>query len=132
MLVYAILVFLVSAVGGVFMAYRILNGEFAPWAVSLLHLVLGGAGLVLVLLAVMAGEGGFLGQLTFATLLVAALGGFWLAVVHLRKRVASSGLVILHACVAIAGVMMLVGTAFLFAEMTSSMTADPNTLAPSP
>ena len=64
--------------------------------------------------------------------LVAALGGFWLAAVHLRKRVASSGLVILHACVAIAGVMMLVGTAFLFAEMTSSMTADPSTLAPSP
>lgn len=130
MLLYAILVFLVSAVGGVFMAYRILNGEFAPWAVSLLHLILGAAGLVLVLLAVLSGAGGFLGQLTFATLLVAALGGFWLATVHLRKRVASSGLVILHACLGISGVLLLVGTAFLFAEMTTSMTADPNTLAP--
>jgi len=129
MLVYAIIVFLIAAVGGVFMAYRILNGEFAPWAVSLIHLALGGAGLILVLLAVMAGEGGFLGQLTFAILLVTALGGFWLAAVHLKKRVASSGLVILHACLGIAGVMMLVGTAFLFAEMTSSMTADPNALA---
>jgi len=129
MLGYAIIIFLISAVGGTFMAWRILNGELAPWAVSLLHLLLGAAGLVLVLLAVMQGEGGFLGQLTFAFLLVAALGGFWLAVVHLRKQVASSGVVILHACVGIAGVLMLIGTAFLFADMTSSMTADPNSLA---
>jgi len=130
MLLYSILVFLVAAVGGVYLAYRILNGELAPWAVSLLHAALGAAGLVLMLLAVMAGEGGFLGQFTLATLLVTALGGFWLASIHLRKRVASSGLVILHACLGISGVLLLVGTAFLFAEMTTSMTADPNTLAP--
>jgi len=129
MLLYAIVVFLIAAVGGVFMAHRILNGQLAPWAVSLIHLALGAAGLVLVLIAAIAGEGGFLGWLTLATLLVAALGGFWLASIHLRKQVASSGIVILHACLGITGVLFLIGTAFLFAEMTTSMTADPNALA---
>jgi hypothetical protein len=128
MLIYAIIVFLIAAVGGAFMAYRILNGEFAPWAVSLIHLALGGAGLVLVLLAVMAGEAGFLGWLTFAILLVTALGGFLLATLHLRKRLAPAGLVILHACLGGAGVLMLLGIAFLFADMSTTMTADPNTL----
>ena len=59
LLLYAILIFLVSAVGGIFMAHRILNGQLAPWLVSLVHLLLGATGLVLVLLAVMAGEGVF-------------------------------------------------------------------------
>ena len=129
MLLNAIIVFLIAAAGGSLMAYQILNGKLASWAVSLIHLALGAAGLVLVLLAVMAGEGGFLGQLTFAILLLTALGGFWLASIHLRKRVATSGLVILHACLGITGVLMLVGTAFLFADLTTSMTADPNALA---
>lgn len=129
MLGYAIIVFLIAALGGSYMAWRVLNGELASWAVSLIHLLLGVAGLVLVVLAVMAGEGGFLGQLTLAILLIAALGGLWLAMVHARKQVASSGMVILHACVGVTGVLMLIGTAFLFADLTTSMTADPNALA---
>ncbi len=45
LLLYAMLIFLVSAVGGIFMAYRILNGKLAPWLVSLVHLLLGATGL---------------------------------------------------------------------------------------
>ena len=119
LLLYAMLIFLVSAVGGIFMAYRILNGKLAPWLVSLVHLLLGATGLVLVLLAVMAGAGGVIGLITFGILLVAALGGFLLAAMHLRKKVAPSGLVILHATLGVTGVLLLIGVVFLFGQITS-------------
>jgi len=129
MLSYAIIIFAVAALGGLYMAYRILNGKLAPWAVSLLHAALGATGLVVTAMAVMAGAGGpVMGPMTFLTLLVAALGGFWLAAVHMKKQVASLGLVITHATVAITGVLFLVGITFLFEAMTESMKSDPNKL----
>jgi len=118
LLIYAILIFLVAAVGGIFMAHRILNGQLAPWLVSLVHLLLGATGLVLVLLAVMAGEGGVIGLITFGILLVTALGGFLLAAIHLRKKVAPSGIVILHATLGVTGVLLLLGIVFLFSTLT--------------
>ena len=129
MLLYATLTFSVAAVGGIFLAYRVLNGELAPWAVSLLHAGLGAAGLVMTAMAVLAGAGGpVMGPMTLATLLIAALGGFYLASIHLKKRVASSGLVITHATVAITGFLFLIGIAFLFETMTWSMYSDVNNL----
>ena len=47
MLKYALLVFLVVALGGLFMATFVLRGKLAPWAVSVLHAFLGATGLVL-------------------------------------------------------------------------------------
>jgi len=118
LLLYAILIFLVSAVGGIFMAHRILNGQLAPWLVALVHLLLGATGLVLVLLAVMAGAGGVIGWITFGVLLVAALGGFLMMSMHMRKKVAPSGLVILHGTLGVTGVLLLIGIVFLFATLT--------------
>lgn len=118
LLLYATIIFLVAAVGGAFMAHRILNGQLAPWLVSLVHLLLGASGLVLVILAVMAGAGGVIGMITLGILLVAALGGFLLASMHLRKKVAPSGLVILHATLGVTGVLLLLGIVFLFSALT--------------
>jgi hypothetical protein len=118
LLLYAILIFLVSAVGGLFMAYKILNGQLAPWLVSLVHLLLGATGLVLVLLAVAAGAGGVIGYIALVILLVAALGGFLLAAMHLRKKIAPPGLVILHAALGVTGVLLLLGVVFLFGTLT--------------
>lgn len=129
MLSYAIILFSVAAVGGLYMAYRVLNGELAPWLLSLLHAALGGTGLVLTAMAVMAGAGGpVIGPMTLITLLIAALGGFWLAGIHMKKRVAGMGLVITHASVAATGLLLLIGMAFLFDVMTTGMTADPTKL----
>jgi len=117
-LLYAIVVLAVAALGGLFMAHRILNGNLAPWFVSLVHLALGATGLVLVLLAVMTGAGGVIGMITLGVLLVTALGGFLLAAMHLRKKVAPSGLVILHAALGATGVLLLLGIVFLFSTLT--------------
>ena len=126
MLTYAILLFSVAAVGGLYMAVRIINGHLAPWSLSLLHAALGATALVLTAMAVIHGAGGpVIGPMTLITLLVAALGGFWLAGIHMKKNVASMALVITHASVAVTGVLLLIGMAFLFDAMTVSMTADP-------
>ena len=47
MLLYAILVFAVAAIGGLVLASSVLRGKLAPWAVSILHALLGATGLVL-------------------------------------------------------------------------------------
>ncbi len=124
----ALVVFVIAALGGLVMALRVLNGHLAPWALSLLHAGLGAAGLGLLLLATMAGAGGFLGLVTLGILLVAALGGFFLASIHLRNNVAPAGIVILHATLAVVGVVMLVAVVFLF-DVSPDLT-DHNALAP--
>ena len=111
MLTYAVISFAVTAILGLIMAASVLRGSLAPWALSLVHAALGATGLVLVLLAVFNGSGGLI-LVSLVTLLVAALGGFYLAFLHLQKQVAPSGIVLAHAGLAVAGFLMLAGTVF--------------------
>ena len=108
MLSSAVIVFAIAAVGGLILAVHVLRDRFAPWLVSSLHALLGAAGLVLVLLAVIGGAGGSLIRAALLTLVVAALGGFFLASLHLRKRLPPKAFVIVHALVAIVGFGLLV------------------------
>ena len=87
MLAYAILTFAIAAIGGVILAAHVLRNKFAPWALSLLHALLGAAGLAL--------------------LIVAALGGFFLASFHLRRKIAPKAVVVVHAGVAVVGFLTL-------------------------
>ena len=57
MLTYALIVFAIAAVGGLVLASSVLRGKLAPWALSILHALLGATGLVLLLLEVMRGSG---------------------------------------------------------------------------
>lgn len=107
MLKYALLVFLVAALGGLFMATFVLRGKLAPWAVSLLHAFLGATGLVLLITGLMLGSGGTLALVSLGVLLVAALFGFYLASIHYGKQVAKKKLVLIHAGVAVLGVGVL-------------------------
>lgn len=111
MLEYALVAFAIAAAGGLVLAYNVLRGRLAPWALSLLHAALGATGLVLVLLAVLDGVAGPV-TIALLLLLVAALGGFYLASLHLRERIAPSGVVLVHAGVAVAGFLLLAGAVF--------------------
>ena len=129
-LLYAIVAFALSAVGGLYMATRILNGQLAPWMISVVHLGLGVAGLGLVFLAVSAGAGGFIGLVTLGVLAVAAVGGLALLLpMHLRGVVAPSWVVLVHAGVGIIGVAMLVLLAFGVFNVDPNMT-DYNAVPP--
>ena len=106
MLEYAIGIFLVAAVGGLIMALMIFKGKMAPWALSLLHMLLGATGLVLAGIATMTIGGGVL-MTALIVLLGAAVGGFYLASVHLDKELAPRPAVVVHAMVGVGGVVLL-------------------------
>ena len=107
MLTYAILVFAIAAVGGLVLAASVLRGKLAPWALSLVHALLGATGLILLVLAVLGGGSSGRATAALGLLVVAALGGFYLASIHLRKQVAPKAVVYIHAGVAVVGFLTL-------------------------
>lgn len=114
MLKIAVLVFAIGALGGLVMANSVLRGRLAPWAISVLHAALGATGLVLTALVVLDKSAGAPSIATTAllVLVVAALFGFYLASIHARKVVASKGVVLTHAGIAVVGFLLLLGGAF--------------------
>ena len=101
----------ITAAGGLFLASKVLTGKLAPWSVSLIHALLGATGL-LMLIMMIVNEGGSDRILTgLALLLVAAVGGFYLANQHVQGNVASSKVVLIHVGVAVAGFLTLAGLA---------------------
>ena len=110
MLVYALIVFALGALVGLTLAgIYVLRGRLAPWAPSLLHAALGATGLlILIYAAITAGlSGAALAALVI--FVIAALGGFYLASIHLRGQVAPRKLVFVHASAAVIGFLTLLG-----------------------
>ncbi|TGY87372.1 hypothetical protein E5163_14995 [Marinicauda algicola] len=103
--------FVIAAVGGLVMAARVWSGAFPPWWLSVLHALLGAAGIVVLLLA-LRGAGIVLGWWALAALVIAALGGFFLASFHLRKQTHPRGVVVLHGGLAALGVVLLIAALF--------------------
>lgn len=107
MVIIAIVVFALAAVGGLVLASSVLRGRLAPWAVSVLHALLGASGLVLLILEVLKGPPPSRLAAALGLLVVAALGGFFLASFHLRRKVAPKAVVFVHAGVAVVGFLTL-------------------------
>ena len=86
----------------------------APWALSLVHAALGAAGLVLTAIVVLGGSTDFAKIIPAALLIlvVAALGGVFLASFHARQQLPPKGVVVLHAGLAVVGFLLLAGGAF--------------------
>jgi len=114
MLKLAVLIFAIGAVGGLILASSVLRGQLAPWTLSLIHAALGATGLVLTGLVVLGGakEGQGIIPIALLILLVAALGGFFLASFHARKLPPPRPVVFVHAGAAVIGFLLLAGGAF--------------------
>ena len=108
MLTYALLIFAIAAVGGLVLASSVLRGKLAPWVLSIGHAALGATGLVLLVLVVLQGAPPARVTAALGLLVVAALGGFYLASIHLRGVVAPRTIVYLHAGLAVVGFLTLV------------------------
>ena len=107
MLIYALICFALGAMGGLVLAAHVLKGKFAPWAVSVLHALLGASGLLLLVVLVMQGTASSRVMAALGLLVLAALGGFYLASLHLRRAIPPKGVVFIHAGVAVAGFLTL-------------------------
>ena len=114
MLKIAILVFAVGALGGLVLANSVLRGKLASWPLSLLHMALGATGLVLTALVVLGGGTNVPGMVPIALLIlvVAALGGFYLASYHVRQTSPASAVVVIHAGLAVIGFLLLCAATF--------------------
>ena len=114
MLKLAVLIFAIGAVGGLILASSVLRGRLASWGLSLLHAALGATGLVLTAIVVLGGseEGKGVIPIALAVLIVAALGGFFLASYHARRIPGPKPVVLIHAGVAVVGFLLLCGGAF--------------------
>lgn len=110
MIVYALIVFAIAAVGGLVLAASVLRNKLAPWALSLVHALLGATGLVLLILTLLKSDAPRPVFYSFVLLVVAALGGFFLASFHLRQKLPPKAVVVIHAGVAVAGFLTLLGT----------------------
>ena len=114
MLKIAILIFAVGALGGLVLANSVLRGRLPSWGLSLLHAALGATGLVLTAIVVLGGseEGQGVIPVALVILVIAALGGFYLASHHARKVPGPKPVVIIHASVAVIGFLLLCGGTF--------------------
>lgn len=111
MLKIAVVLLAIGAVGGLVMAAKIFGGKKAPWPLSILHALLGATALVLILLNIINGSGGIL-LASFVLLVIAAVGGFFLASFHVRDQLPPKGVIVIHALVAVAGFLLLLGAVF--------------------
>jgi hypothetical protein len=112
MLGYALIVFAIGALGGIALASFVLRGRLAPWPLSLVHAGLGAIGLLLVLYAALTTGISNVALAALVILAVAALGGFYLASIHLRGKVAQQPIVFVHAGIAVIGFLTLLGVVF--------------------
>src|SRR5262245_5002706 len=108
MLLYAVIVFAIAALGGLTLAaVYVLRGRLAPWALSLLHAALGAIGLLLLIYAALTTGIPGTALAALVILVIAGLGGFYLASIHLRGEVATKSVVFIHAGVAVIGFLTL-------------------------
>ncbi|WP_368648942.1 hypothetical protein ABRY98_13980, partial [Castellaniella ginsengisoli] len=102
-----LIIFALAALGGVVLAAHVLRNRFAPWLLSILHASLGAIGLVLLLILLVQGSAPQQILIGFVLLVIAALGGFFLASFHMRQKLPPKAVVVVHAVVAVLGFLTL-------------------------
>ena len=112
MLLIAVGLFAVAAVGGLILAVLHFKKKNLPLPLALLHGLLGAAGLATLLVFLLQGGTASKVALSLGLFVVAALGGFFLFSFHLRKKPLPSPVVIIHALVAVAAFILLLLAAF--------------------
>lgn len=112
MLNIALVIFALAALGGLYMATRVLRDQLAPWAISLLHALLGATGIILLLWTVIQTDGGNLLLWAVGLFIIAALGGFFLASFHARQKLPPKAVVVVHATVAVTAFVLLAVAVF--------------------
>jgi hypothetical protein len=114
MLIYALALFAIAALFGVYMILRVFKGVMPPRPAAIFHGLFAATGLLVLLYAAfLAGTPQPQTVIIAAILLViAALGGFVLVSYHLRKQVPPKALAGVHALLAVAGFLTLAGATF--------------------
>lgn len=115
MIATSIILFLVAAIVGIYMAARIFGGNMPPWVAVILHGVLAASGLLVLLYALFTGPQPMMLVAGAGLLVVAALGGFFMFSFQLRNQAPPKAIVVVHALAAVLGVVCLLGNVLAIA-----------------
>jgi hypothetical protein len=113
MLLIAVGLFAVAALGGLTLAVLHFQKKNLPLPLALIHGLLGAAGLVTLLLFVLNSGTSSKAAVALIIFVVAALGGFYLFSFHLRKKRLPSTVVIIHALAAVSAFGILLVATFM-------------------
>ena len=89
MLFYAIILFAITAIGGLILAAHVFRGKIAPSALSIGHALLGATGLILLFVLTLYDNASQSVTAGLIMMLVSSVGSFYLASFHVRKRLPS-------------------------------------------
>jgi hypothetical protein len=109
---FLLILFAIVAAEGVILALHVLFGKFAPWAMSLMHGLLGGIGVSYLVYTILSGPTPPNLVWAFIFFLCAAPLGVVLATFHLRRKLPPKVGVFVHAGCAVSGFVVLAYTAF--------------------
>ena len=114
MLNVAVILFALAAVGGLILATLHFRGKNRPWPLAILHGLLGATALVLLILPLFMGSVQASPGLKWAAglFVVAALGGFVLFAHHIQNKRLPSGVVVIHALVAVTAFLTLLSAVY--------------------
>jgi hypothetical protein len=109
----ALVLFAIAALGGLTLAGLRFANKSLPVPLALLHGLLAAAGLVALSLAVFGGGAALGGaRIALGIFVVAALGGFFLFALHLKKRTLPIPVVLLHGVLAVTAFAILAFATF--------------------
>ncbi len=107
MLKIAIVLFLLAAVGGLVMATQIFRDRKPAVAIAALHGPLAAVALLMVFWIWMQSHASQATSIALGALVLAAFGGFFLLSFHVRNKPHPKPVVVLHALLAVTGVVAL-------------------------
>src|SRR6266568_6098877 len=107
MLEVAAVLFALAALAGIILAALHLKTKGAPIPLAVIHGLLAAAGLVLLIIGVTQMASAGLAGVALVIFVIAALGGFVLFAMHLKKKRLPGGLIFLHGLAAVVAFLLL-------------------------
>lgn len=107
MLIASLVCFALAAAGGSLLIYMHLSQKSAPVGIAALHGLAALSGLILLVTGMAQGHTGRIFIAALSLFVIAALGGLILFAMHLRSRPLPVPILVMHALVAVAGLLTL-------------------------
>lgn len=107
MLTSSIVLFAIAALGGLTLAVLRFRNKPLPMPLALIHGAVAAVALVLLLVVAFGTTGTMLTKAALGGFVLAALGGFFLFSLHVRKRTLPAAVVVIHGLVAVGAFVTL-------------------------
>jgi len=108
MIYVPIVLFAITAAGGLILVIVKLSGKGLPWPLVIGHGIFAASGLIVLIINVFQNTQNFLMNLALALFLIAAIGGFTVLSFHLRKKKQPNSLILIHGMAAVISFVLLI------------------------